>query len=75
MIDGRGVAREARDMRERRDPEFEVLKTSDFGPRTVNSRSRPSSQSHSAILWSRVLLSQTWAIKVLAFQHSCFATC
>src|SRR5207247_10655022 len=29
------VAREARDVRERRDPKFEFPKTSNFGPRTV----------------------------------------
>jgi len=29
------AAREARDMRERRDPKFEVPKTSNFGPRTL----------------------------------------
>ena len=45
------VMREARDMREGRDPKFEVRssevpKTSSFGPRTIP----PSSQSRSAIL-------------------------
>jgi len=54
------VAREARDMRERRDQKFGVRSSENLEPRTSNPRPfHPSRKSRSAILRGRVLSSQT----------------
>ena len=70
------VMREARDIREGRDPKFEIRssevpKTSNFGPRTLP----PSSQSRPAILQDCSLLCHTADLEFLACQHCYSATC